>query len=667
MCGAAQTTMNDGAIDPNRPPPGKLIGAVSYFHRSVVDRLDRDLQLRIDEAQLHAGCLTWNVVKVRHDAPHRLSLLTYEDFSAEFPCLLESLSIDLSDGRIVSRSYRTRANPPVLHRKELLLSPDDPAVETFARLTAELEGLGLFTRPTTIGTRLAWEARLTEAGVQVRDHQVTPLSEVPPADILRHRSAMHRDGLSTPVQALLRFGVIGAETSVFDYGCGRGSDMEGLSRLGIVVDGWDPHYRPTSVRRPADVVNLGFVLNVIERPLERAETLRAAFELTRRCLAVSALQPSSTRWCAGRPFLDGVITRLGTFQKTFTTPELKVYVEAQLGRRAHIAAPGVVLVFSDPAAEEDYLARRQYREWPTEAWLAERRQRRRSERRQALSEEVEALQTVALNLGRWPAVDEIPSALGLRLAATATSFSTLLAIAREDGDPVDLDAAADRRREDIALHFALNHFDRRSETAAHPERLRRDVRALFSTMAQAREAGRRILFSMADGAALLKFAEAAEAQQLGQCLEDDFWVGAANAPLLPAALRCFIGCAERYYGDLSDAQVLKLHLATGKVTAQRYPGFATSPFPRLETRVKIDLRRQRIDEFDHASEDQRLLRKSVFMASGDPERLRQMQIEQALEAGGLDRTGFRARGEEIAELLKPLEPDRSRMLREAYS
>lgn len=205
--------------------------SVSYVHRSVVDRLDRDLQLRIDEAQLHAGCLTWNVVKVRHDAPHRLSLLTYEDFSAEFPCLLESLTIDLNDGRIVSRSYRTRADPPVLHRKELLLAPDDPTVEAFARLTADLEGPGLFTRPTTIGTWLAWEARLTEAGVQVRDHQVTPLSEAPPTDILRYRSAMHRDGLSTPVQALLRFGVISAETSVFDYGCGRGSDMEGLARL----------------------------------------------------------------------------------------------------------------------------------------------------------------------------------------------------------------------------------------------------------------------------------------------------------------------------------------------------------------------------------------------------------------------------------------------------
>jgi hypothetical protein len=38
-------------------------------------------------------------------------------------------------------------------------------------------------------------------------------------------------------------------------------------------------------RRPADVVNLGFVLNVIEDPRERTETLKAAWSLHKRCFA----------------------------------------------------------------------------------------------------------------------------------------------------------------------------------------------------------------------------------------------------------------------------------------------------------------------------------------------------------------------------------------------
>jgi hypothetical protein len=39
----------------------------------------------------------------------------------------------------------------------------------------------------------------------------------------------------------------------------------------------------------------------------------------------------------------------------------------------------------------------------------------------------------------------------------------------------------------------------------------------------------------------------------------------------------------------------------------RYADFETSPLPRLEVRVKIDLKGQKIREFDHSDEDQRLL------------------------------------------------------------
>ena len=46
---------------------------------------------------------------------------------------------------------------------------------------------------------------------------------------------------------------------------------------------------PQGQKRPADVVNLGYVINVIEDPVERAETLRNAWALCRRVMVVSAL------------------------------------------------------------------------------------------------------------------------------------------------------------------------------------------------------------------------------------------------------------------------------------------------------------------------------------------------------------------------------------------
>jgi DNA phosphorothioation-associated putative methyltransferase len=59
--------------------------------------------------------------------------------------------------------------------------------------------------------------------------------------------------------------------------------------MGVAGEGWDPSHRPDGPRRPAGaVVNLGYVVNVIEDPAERGETLRRAWSLAGRVLVVSA-------------------------------------------------------------------------------------------------------------------------------------------------------------------------------------------------------------------------------------------------------------------------------------------------------------------------------------------------------------------------------------------
>lgn len=76
--------------------------------------------------------------------------------------------------------------------------------------------------------------------------------------------------------------------TVFGFGCGRGEDLELLTAEGIVCSGWDPAYRPDAPQVEADVVNLGYVINVIEKPEERAATLRRAWNLCRQLMTVSA-------------------------------------------------------------------------------------------------------------------------------------------------------------------------------------------------------------------------------------------------------------------------------------------------------------------------------------------------------------------------------------------
>jgi DNA phosphorothioation-associated putative methyltransferase len=113
------------------------------------------------------------------------------------------------------------------------------------------------------------------------------LESLPEQPVLRHRTAIRRYQCSRPVAIALADGIISRETTAFDYGCGHGADLRYLRSRRIRVTGWDPHYLPRGKVSPADVVNLGFVLNVIEDPLERAETLRRAFSLTNKVLIVA--------------------------------------------------------------------------------------------------------------------------------------------------------------------------------------------------------------------------------------------------------------------------------------------------------------------------------------------------------------------------------------------
>src|SRR5262249_10130944 len=174
-----------------------------------------------------------------------------------------------------------RDNPPILHRKETLLRPDDPRIPKFAALTRAAEEHGLFHRSASIGTRRRWEERIRAAGLALQGHQLVRCGEQP-VEVARYRTAIFRRDLSQPMALMLRLSMIDRNTTVFDYGCGQGDDVIALRANGYACFGWDPHHAPDGARRQADVVNLGFVLNVIEDAHERIETLRDAWSFALR-------------------------------------------------------------------------------------------------------------------------------------------------------------------------------------------------------------------------------------------------------------------------------------------------------------------------------------------------------------------------------------------------
>jgi hypothetical protein len=43
---------------------------------------------------------------------------------------------------------------------------------------------------------------------------------------------------------------------------------------------------------------------------------------------------------------------------------------------------------------------------------------------------------------------------------------------------------------------------------------------------------------------------------------------------LPAALRCFVGCAAKLHGDIDTADLVKIHIMSGKPTLLFYDDFS---------------------------------------------------------------------------------------------
>jgi hypothetical protein len=107
---------------------------------------------------------------------YRLSLLAYPDFDeAPFPALSASWSFaDDPAAPPTFRSYDGSLNPPILHRKELMVAPGHPGREAWAQLTASAEALGLFDDTTTIGFALNWQRLVQRKGYRLMDGALLP-------------------------------------------------------------------------------------------------------------------------------------------------------------------------------------------------------------------------------------------------------------------------------------------------------------------------------------------------------------------------------------------------------------------------------------------------------------------------------------------------------------
>lgn len=437
---------------------------------------------------------------------------------------------------------------------------------------------------------------------------------------------MRRDALSRPVRLLLRHELLDQRRSFFDFGCGRGDDIAALELDGYKVAGWDPYHRPDAKQRRSDVVNLGYVVNVIEDPLEREKTLQQAWRLAKALLVVSARLEDERDEAHVAPIRDGWVTRRGTFQKFFAHDELGVWIERVLGQRPVPAGLGVYYVFRDKGKRESYLASRFRRP----VALARRRSSDESfeEHRDVLQPLIEFIAA----RGRLPHSTELDGAA--ELEAAFGSLRRAFRVVQWVTDETSWDQVRQERSVDLLVHLALARFHGRPRWSDLPDEQQRDVRAFFSSYKAACERADKLLFATGNTEAIVF---ACRASVVGKLTPTALYVHDSALQEIPALLRVYEGCARALVGTVEKATIIKLSRDSSAVSYLEYPNFEGDPHPALAVSVVCSLAQQRVRvrNFQRRSNPPVLHRKELFVSRFDPARAKYERLTTAEERIGL--------------------------------
>ena len=540
----------------------------------------------------------------------RISFLEYSDFfNKPHPQLKSSITINLATGKIRNYNYTKSDNPPILHRKETFLEPSHPSILKFKALTEAEEYEGLYENPKIIGFKKNWEHLLDEKGLSYEGHRLVKVStslkkpKKPLKPIERHKTAISRYNFSQPIKTIFEYDLVNEDTTIFDYGCGQGDDIKGLIENGNNAAGWDPVYFPNNSRVSSDIVNLGFVLNVIEDQIERTEVLQDAYALTKKLLVVSTMVETSSTATTGRPYKDGILTSRNTFQKYFRQNELRCYIEDVLNTTAVAIGPGIFYVFRHPMNQQEFLSNRSKR---TINWielsrkLYPSRPKHRLRKRELLYEEnkelIDSFWKQMLELGRIPKNNEFDEINLLRAKFGTPNAARKLFIEKFGEDTVN--QAFELRKNDLLVYLALSNFEKKVPFKHLSTRLQNDIKTFLGSHKSGLKESRAMLFAIGNPDIVT---ELCNKTKFGFFDHKALYIHKSLINDLHPILRIYIGCAGVLYGDLQNADIIKLHKKSGKVTLLKYDDFENQPLPELQERVKINLRKQHIDIFDHQS------------------------------------------------------------------
>lgn len=461
--------------------------------------------------------------------------------------------------------------------------------------------------------------------------------------IERHKTAMHRTSLSRPVATALGDGLLSKERSILDYGCGRGVDVKLLERRGYKISGWDPHYSPDVELERADIVNLGYVLNVIEDPKERRETLRRAFALANKLLIVAVRVDNTLQ--SDISFEDGIVSNIQTFQKLYSQSELKEYVQSVVALEPQTANIGVVYVFKDEALFTEYLARRAYgATGAVQLDLIEEFGKDPTGKQYVKKAEA---------LGRFP----LPSEFA-KFDALVDFYGSVERVQKYAAFFLDLkkliSSKSDRRNDVLTFLASLRlRGIKIPNPTSLPAEVRADIKANWPNFNEAKAEANAFLFSLGDRESVAK---AIASYPYGKKLPEDFYIHSTLESDLPALVRLVIIAAKNIVGSV-DYDVLKVRVSGRAVSFLSYDDFDRDPHPRLARSLVAYLPKAdyTVRRYDESANRPILHRKDALVGPNYPlyERFKNLtDQEEAAGILGAPNIGFEDKWNEVLKLRK---------------
>jgi DNA phosphorothioation-associated putative methyltransferase len=346
-------------------------------------------------------------------------------------------------------------------------------------------------------------------------------------------------------------------------------------------------------------------LNVIDEREERNETLKAAWGYADKMLIASVMVAGESVIRQFKPYKDGVITKINTFQKYYSQSEIRSYLESTLGSIAIAVGQGIFVLFKDVKMEQDFLITRQQvkRDWQQ---LTQRV--KPSPGKKVTQSTIEKNQELfddfwgtLLDLGRPPANEEFEYTDQLRRVAKSNKQAFEAALKHYGENQYH--QSKQLRKNDLLLYFALGLFEQRKPYIHMPNGLKRDVKAFFRNYKTAIQESTVALYSVGNPKLIeAKANEAYESMNTGEFLAGHSWIIHRNLiQSLPVELRIYVGCGTQLYGDIEEFDLVKIHFTSGKVSLMRFDDWSKEE-PFLVERVKIKLRELDIDFFDYGDE-----------------------------------------------------------------